>query len=597
MHMKNWTELETVPAAAITFAGGNENKYPIIFTTQHGQPLTGGNTQDWVIRSLEVSISRDWGVSTAMIVLTCNLKSAISEIPPLPDVSSYRQGNYPYLTVEDEIRIYAGYVLTPYTPIVPSMLDEVPFNYSLFSGDDTPKEIKHDINKPLAPIFWGFIDKIDFSGDSSAIQLIISCRDRSRVLSDTFIVSKASEIASQQSDLDEAALVENGDRISICRSVVNSINGFSPSGKDLDESKCWRPILPGKEFRGFTEVNGSYQRLKAVEDPASWIREASLKLTADGGNPRFHIWLERPNISKGWDKAVLQIINQSVYNVLDYFAATDERPMDLFCSHVNGDYVLGPRSLDISGFRDPDRNYRTYFFKSSPPDLDKPSPAQMILSIRAITTTLGTYNNFIISESGAKGNSGSFASSVRAGFQVMPSILKNRTVSPPCRTKIIYDPSIASAGSREEQEAAALITGIAASQIAARDLNGVQIEILGDPTFYPSEGIRVYNTLLHDRSISVIVKPELREEVFYSIKDRAAQAAAVDSNANPQERINNPLSSSSSLAAEVSENPARISTNKEENIIPVYKVRTIKHKLSTAGDRAFRTTITAVSDY
>ena len=44
--------------------------------------------------------------------------------------------------------------------------------------------------KPLAPIFWGFIDSIDFISNSDAgVQIIYNLRDRSRILADTKLVT------------------------------------------------------------------------------------------------------------------------------------------------------------------------------------------------------------------------------------------------------------------------------------------------------------------------------------------------------------------------------------------------------------------------
>jgi len=187
---------------------------------------------------------------------------------------------------------------------------------------------------------------------------------------------------------------------------------------------------------------------------------------------------------------------------------------------------------------------------------------------------------------------------MKSAFYTTPIILKNRTISPPCRNFVIYDPSISEAGGSREKEAAAIVTGLAYSQIGARDVNGVQIEILGDPTFYPSEAIRVYNSTIHDRNITVTVNPQLRERIYFNIKERAEQAAATDSGQTIEEGIDRLTSNAtSSLAEQLQNNPSRVNTNIEEKVLPVYKVRNVKHKISAQGKRAFTTIIAAVSDY
>ena len=157
--MKTWNADASIPAAAITYAGGNGNNQPIIFTTQYdtegffsGKDAVQELQLQWTIKNISVTLTRDWNTSQCLITLICNLPDIDSPIPPLPDVSVIRGGNYPYLSCEDEIRVYAGYMETATTCITPDLLDEIPFSYFQLDG----LEIKHNPEKPLAPIFLGF---------------------------------------------------------------------------------------------------------------------------------------------------------------------------------------------------------------------------------------------------------------------------------------------------------------------------------------------------------------------------------------------------------------------------------------------------------
>jgi len=223
MPTRSFDQTRPYPAAVITLASPLSNRQEILFQTRYDvtgynsilEELPDGTTNEvanvskcstleWAIKSLTVSLYRDWSTSRARIVLTCNLPDASASIPTLPNVQPFRGGDYPFLTIDDEIRIYAGYIDSPLTPITTSLLDEVPFPLTdiQIETDDQGRVIQENViplegvtqpspNTSLVPIFWGFIDKIDYDGSSRASghQIILSCRDRVRVMTDTTLIS------------------------------------------------------------------------------------------------------------------------------------------------------------------------------------------------------------------------------------------------------------------------------------------------------------------------------------------------------------------------------------------------------------------------
>lgn len=614
--MKTWNEQSSIPAAAITYAGGRGNNQPVIFTTQYdtkgyynGETDLHEHEMKWTIKSVNVTLTRDWNTSQALITLICNLPDITSEIPPLPDVSVIRGGTFPYLSPEDEIRIYAGYVESTSVCITPELLDEIPFSYT----DLDDLERKHNPDKPLAPIFWGFIDKIDFSGNSKGFQVLISCRDRTRIFADTRILS-IPDFGGDVKDTigDNAALdaigFSKGDRhsilLSIARGAAGSVLGENTKTKDGEECpSCWKPINPGERpVRGFSFAEDGKTPVHKYpqESPSGWVLESSLGLYADDANPRFHIWSERPPIKKGEANATLQIVNKTPMEIINYLAKTEERPMDFFASHVNGDFVFGPRSIDFSGSVDPDRFYRTYFFKSYPKEKLSCPPLenQMILSIRAVTSTLATFNNFIVVDSSTKGGNGGLLNQVRQGVYALPAQLEGRDPSPPCRTNVIYDGAIAT---YPNKEFGTLILSLAAARILARDVNGVQIELLGDPTLYPGEAIRIYNTVIHDNNTVVTVSETNIEKRNEEIIEKAKEVAKKTENLSKPDKLNRCKNKdASNLVQETFEGTpgsGRATTDFSKLILPVYKVRTIQHKLSATGKRGFTSTVAAVADY
>lgn len=606
-----WTSQANVPAAAITLATGSSNNQPILFTTQYGHSgewvasnSTEGPQQtklEWTIKSVNVTLVRDWNTSQAMIVLTCNLPNLDDDIPPLPDVSAFRGGNYPYLWCEDEIRIYMGYLDSLATPITADLLDDIPFDFEALDGTH-----QYDRNKPLVPTFWGFIDKIEFSGSSTGFQIVVSCRDRTRVFADTRILSIPALQGTTKSQGSEAGpngegssrTFSQGDRAALLMQLAQGA-----SGNALGESggcNCWRSIEEGPYTVSY--LPESQQRegaiAQAYENPTLWTRSAALTSMNDRADPRFHIWAERPPLVKGEANAVLQVFNKFPLEVVDQLAKSEERPIDFYASHINGDYVFGPRSLDTSGLEDETRVYRTYFFRKYPKQLsaNPPAPNQMAISLKSLSSTMATFNKFVIVDSAANGSSSFLLENVEQGFYAVPWQLQGRTPGVPCRTQVVYDGALAS---YDNPNQGALLLGLASARIWARDVNGVQMELLGDPTWFPGEAVRVYNTVLHDSNVFVTADSDAAEQFHYQlkqeVKEKADQAKEQSAQAKAQ-------ACSETIASQLADkmfnqNPARVLTSSKDLVLPTYKVRVIQHKLNASGKRGFTTTIQAVSDY
>ena len=438
--------------------------------------------------------------------------------------------------------------------------------------------------------------------------MLISCRDRTRVFADTRILSISDfggdtkgEAIGDNAQLDSLG-VSKGDRHSILLSLANGAAGSILGEKSKDCQGCWKPILKGNSVTGFTfgEDNKEIIRKAPQELPSQWVLESSFKLYGENANPRFHIWSERPPIKKGETNSTLQIINKTPMEVINYLAKTEERPMDFFASHVNGDYVFGPRAIDFSGFTDPDRYYRTYFFRSYPKEKVECPPLenQMILSIRAVNSTLATFNNFIVVDSSSSRSNGGLLAQVRQGIYALPAQLDGRTPSPPCRTNVVYDGAI---GTYSNQEFGSLILALSASRILARDINGVQIELLGDPTFYPGEAIRIYNSVIHDNNTVITVNEQEAEAKNEEIRKAAEELANKTKQMDNKDKIdkckNQEASKLIQQTFEGTPGSGKTTTNFDKLVLPVYKCRTIQHKISAAGKRGFTTTIAAVADY
>jgi hypothetical protein len=656
--MRTYSIQEPYPAAVITLATPESNRQEILFQTRYDvqgfnliqknldiaqgfeteeekrtaiqQGVEKCSTLEWAIKSFTVSLYRDWSTSNARIVLTCNLKSHNSPMPRFPDVSKFRRGTYPYLTCDDEIRIYAGYVDSPTKQLTTDLLDEIPF--PMVNNDGSPMEgmIQPDLNKgKLVPIFWGFIDKIDFDGSAkgSGMQCILSCRDRGRVLSDTTLISVPS-ISGVFGDKG-SSISTNGALHQIVSDVAKAVNGFqlNIADSDVKENICWKRIITPKlkintlnytkeealelesasklcELYSAYEISNQQRTSSLItavtEDPTIFCRRAAFKIMDFKARPRFHMWLNRPPLAKEGGTAQWQVLDKSPMNLIKWIAIKEERPLDFYTSHTNGDFCLVPRVLDVSGFKDETRNYRTYFFRDYPRNCNPPCAGQLIIGLRSFTTTIGTYNRFtIIDNSNTSGSGLSILESVTLTIDRVPFILQERTPTPPCRTKLIYDGGL-STYANNNTYGAALIAAMSVSSQVSRDVSGIEFTILGDPTLFPSEAVRVFNTFLHDegyitqtgRYQDILSKQVGYDKFQDTYKDKPAEGAKFDGN----ESVLKSAPEDNKVIASLS-NTGTMKTNKDKLNLPVYKIRSIEHSLSTSGSAAgFKSIILASMD-
>lgn len=616
--MKTYSTEAATPAAAITLATGNSNTQPILFTNHFGDKGTyensEGKTKDvelkWVIKDITVTLTRDWDISQAQIVLTCELPDKSMREPPLPDVSIYRGGDNPYLGKEDEIRIYAGYVESSTTPITADLLDEIPFD---FTDIKTQVKQSHNKNKPLCPIFWGFIDTMKYSGTPTGSTLTIQCRDRVRVFADTRIVSLVAFQGKQNSEgsnktsvgdqvVDPTATeqgIVSGDRTEILMQLANAAAGnpYGQNPRDLEKKgvTCWKLVKPGEIVKGFTVDQDKNITVQfPSEDPAQWVQTTTCRIMADKATPRFNIWNERPPIVKGESQATLQVLNKVPLEIIDFIAKTEERPMDFFASHINGDFILGPRVKDESGFKDEHRSYRTYFHRTAPDGMI-PTYNQMIQKIEATDTTLFSFNNFIIIDSSkTKGGGTSLIGAIRKGYSALSTSLTKRSPSPPCKTQIIYDGGLAS---YDNPELGATYLAMAHAKIWSRDITGIEMEVVGDPTFYPSEAIRVYNTYLHDyKTYTVMDSTKDTSKDIREYRDDVEKNVAPAMKTETQDQKKD-TSADNNLSKAIGKYFAnRLPSDIDKFVLPYYSVRVVQHKLTTQGDKGYTTKLSCVSD-
>ena len=618
------------PAAVITLATAVSDIQPILFGTQIC--ATDINKSRWTVRAVDVIINADnWNINRARVTLT--VPDAPGLLPALPDVSKYRGGRYPYLSEEDEIRIYMGMVGSDKQVLDISNLSDIPFPIPY--TDMKPKE-----GATLFPVFWGFIEKVEVTADANTgVQVVLSCQDRMRLLHNTRVLSNPDTLFSAPTP------EQKGDRALILRKILNFAVGYSPieteSGPQV--ASCWKEFKEGMTVRGYDigadgkieylfankliAGDASNSEVKIIQDmnkltpgeelvdAPRWTRAAMFTPMSPGGNPRTHIWLQRPPIEQGQNRGVFNFINESPADIIQAaFLLKEERVVDASFSHINGDFIIAPNSGDTSGFQDPNRLYRTYFFRSLPAGLNIcPDERQRILSMRVVSSSIATTNRFIVTDDGGNGASDSFNDAIEVTLQATPYKYANRNPPIACRATVVEDKNLSAyTDAGISKETGALLVGLGMARRTSRDISTIQITIIGDPTWYPNEMFQVYNTLIHDRQIISAYDSIAEESTMHATKKELSELSA---------RMREHVASSPSaravpfpdgsdiltryVGAHVNAtdpnyddpNSGRIVSNVDANlanaVLPKYKVRSIRHKLT---HRDYTTTIQGSAD-
>lgn len=617
-----WDCDNKTPSAAVTFVGGSNNdaNNPILFVNQKMSPsyceeqeqkynLHIDPDNHWIISKVEVRVQTDWSVSTATFVLVPSSPN-VAKLPPLPDVSALRGGVKKTLDKEDEIRIFLGWRSNTEESISKEMFTEVPFDVPLAPETKEASLIEYDSSKKMSPVFWGFIDKIELMDNGNGPQLVFSCRDRMRVLADTRLLAipelRAELIVSEDSIQFSSASGEKGERDVLIYEIIRAVNY---SGQQ--NYQVWRPFIKGITARRYKynaegeRINtdnviveaGSLVQPEALVDQSQWNRIAQFLPVESSFNPRVHIWTERPPFINGVRQATLQVLNRTPLEILDHIALQEELPIDFRVSPFNGDFVFGPRTIDFTGFEDPVRSYRSYFYKSAPAGIT-PAPNQQVMKIEALSTSFGTFNQFIMIDNNTNGSQKNFLSSIQLALRVDNNSTQGRSIVPPNRTQIISDGSISS---YPDPLVGATLVGFNAAKRFNRDVEGVEIQVLGDPTFYLNEAFSVYNTVLHDHD-SIRVNDNKQYQDFFagvrsSIDELVSEQVQETVKQQKKQGIIPEVETISTVAAALlnpnDENSLSL-TDSDSGKYPIYRAVNIAH---TLNERSFTTSIIGISDY
>ena len=565
-------------------------------------PTTSAGLDALATAAYNKAIASGLGITAASIVAINTVLAGsasaedVSKIYPDKITTNYLEGRI-YLKDNKELFRLLEFDLASINNLIQVLLRK--------AGVET-KTYKSDPNK-IAPIFWGFIDSVDFISNSNAgVQIIYNLRDRSRILADTKLVT----LPFLGTDANNKNTFE-GLKHKTVESVYRATNGgiYLDNSFVSASSLAWRSGFDkGEVISLYEDVDKKIidtksalakERLKftaAIEDPARWVIANAFLSSGDLLNktdynnldPLFHIWTLQPPLISGSGNNTMQIINKSPFEILNYLAMTEVMPIDIFTSHINGHFMFVPRILDTTGLYDEQRGNRLYYFFDC---FDKlPEQRSLIKDIRVQTSTVGVYNRFTVLTA-------DFGSSTNASLSGLTSIVdiasantKNRKV--PIKQHVIVDPKIKASEGNKEGAAQALALTTASTM--ARDHTMIIFKIIGDSSFYPGEAVRVFNTVLHSKDIFTFNATSTSSAVF--LKSLYDEVQKLLNSAVKQQGTNNKVVDLSAVIDSMRK-VAGAPSDDLNDALPMYKVRGITHSLKANGnDAGYTTKIVAVAD-
>ena len=465
-----------------------------------------------------------------------------------------------------------------------------------------------DPNK-IAPIFWGFIDSVDFISNSNAgVQIIYNLRDRSRILADTKLVT----LPFLGTDANNKNTFE-GLKHKTVESVYRATNGgiYLDNNYESASSLAWRSGFNKGEVISLyedadkkiidTKSALANERLKytaAIEDPARWVIANAFLSSGDLLNktdynnfdPLFHIWTLQGPLVSGSANNTMQIINKSPFEILSHLAMTEVMPIDIFTSHINGHFMFAPRILDTTGLYDEQRGNRLYYFFDC---FDKlPEQRSLIKDIRVQTSTVGVYNRFTVLTADFSNPTNASLSGLTSIVDIASANTKNRKV--PIKQHVIVDPKIKASEGNSNKEGAAQALALTTASSMARDHTMIIFKIIGDSSFYPGEAVRVFNTVLHSKGIFTFNATSTSSAVF--LKSLYDEVQKLLNSAVKQQGTNNKVVDLSAVIDSMRK-VAGAPSDDLNDALPMYKVRAITHSLKANGsDAGYTTKIVAIAD-
>lgn len=222
-----------------------------------------------------------------------------------------------------------------------------------------------------------------------------------------------------------------------------------------------------------------------------------------------------------------QVTDRVPIEYIKFLAMQEPWPTEFFCDHRSGEYWYAPRGLDISGLDDPDRFYRTYFYRHAPESAlsalgqEYAHPCQALLLYREESSSINWRSNIIVTNAPSVNSAESYGTHLK----LVPPFLAGRAFA--CTYYTVVDETIGNSTTE------LVATAMAFARLYGKELKAASMHIIGDPSMTPGEAIQVIGSPLYGGGQSPAVQDSSKEQWDWDrsvVKDYVTDYKNVHSN-------------------------------------------------------------------
>lgn len=474
----------------------------------------------WLVTKAKVTVNRFWSSSTALVQCTINADDLGKGFPGILGTGGI--AGFANRTVSAGGKAVssseAAMMSTNYDiPLRPTVEVCVYLGYIDTLRPVTQKDLQEN---RLLRVFVGGVDTITTTGTNrNGTNLLIQIRDRMKYLMDslgtynsddnTRSLSSTSPLladftATKEGSLPEEKELTRADVIlAIARRSVGDLRDSRAIVGDSDsplQGPC--SLVRGvgidsniQNTAAKTAANAEPdESLKAYAkyDPKSKWAGLLGASTKNGPLPypglKFNILTGRKSYSTGAITSNFQVSERVPIEFIKYLSNQEPWPTEMFADHRSGEYWYVNRGTDVTGFSDPLRFNRVYYYRLYPNGV-VPDPRQMCLSFREERSAIGLRTNIIVTNQKGSESKGSILTTHLVSVPPLLQTPVGRPLPYPASYYTVVDPSAI-----DPVSVGAL--AIKYARQLSKDVKAATTRVIGDPSLCPGEALQVVGSPL-----------------------------------------------------------------------------------------------------
>ncbi len=462
----------------------------------------------WLVTKAKVTVNRFWSSSTAIVQCTINaddLGSGFPSIRAAKGIAGF--ANRSVVTAKGAVAstAQAPAAVNYQIPLRPTVEICIYLGYIDTLRPVTEKDIEQN---RLLRVFVGGVDTITVTGTNrNGTNLLIQVRDRMKYLMDslgTYNSDDNTRVAgSTSSGLAETfgskegvqttgPLTRSAVILAIARRAVGDLRDSTAVVNDKEISGPCSFVrgvgiegnLKSTAERNQTDPDDSLKAYSKYDSKSEWVGLLGAS-TKNGRLPypglKFNILSGRKAYEPGSITSNFQVSERVPIEFIKYLSNQEPWPTEMFADHRSGEYWYVNRGTDVTGFDDPLRFNRVYYYRMYPNGV-VPDLRQMCLSYREERSAIGLRTNIIVTNQ----KDGTSSNTLATHLLSVPPVLQDQgnPIPHPATYYTVVDPSATDAVS----------VGALAIKYArqlAKDLRAASCKLVGDPSFAPGEAIQI----------------------------------------------------------------------------------------------------------